>query len=172
MVARKPRRRSFLQTTLAGLSIIELFFLAWAGHGAAWPERCGHKMECIAQKVDDSERARSWYLILTPASTITRIGGLWERAVTLRERRRGPSQGVYPRDDRIDRSPYMSIAVKSRPVYRASFSTGEYRRLTPRFLPVSWVTVFKAWIPWERSLRFKCSATSGASTVGAHPHRD
>ena len=37
MVARKPRRRSFLQTTLAGLSIIELFFLAWAGHGAATP---------------------------------------------------------------------------------------------------------------------------------------
>jgi copper resistance protein D len=28
---------SFLQTTLAGLSIIELFSLAWAGHGAATP---------------------------------------------------------------------------------------------------------------------------------------
>ena len=31
------RRQSFLQTTLAGLSIIELFSLAWAGHGAASP---------------------------------------------------------------------------------------------------------------------------------------
>ena len=37
LVARKPRRQSFLQTTLTGLSIIELFSLAWAGHGAATP---------------------------------------------------------------------------------------------------------------------------------------
>ena len=37
LVARKPRRQSFLQTTLAGLSIIQLFSLAWAGHGAASP---------------------------------------------------------------------------------------------------------------------------------------
>jgi putative copper resistance protein D len=37
LVTRKPRRRSFLQTTLAGLSIIQLFSLAWAGHGAASP---------------------------------------------------------------------------------------------------------------------------------------
>ena len=37
MVARKSRRRSFLQTTLAGLSVVELVSLAWAGHGAASP---------------------------------------------------------------------------------------------------------------------------------------
>ena len=37
LVARKPRRRSFLQTTLAGLSVIQLFSLAWAGHAAASP---------------------------------------------------------------------------------------------------------------------------------------
>jgi copper resistance protein D len=37
LVARKPRRQSLLQTTLAGLSIIQLFSLAWAGHGAASP---------------------------------------------------------------------------------------------------------------------------------------
>jgi copper resistance protein D len=41
LVARKPRRQSFLQTTLAGLSIIQLFSLAWAGHGAASPGRFG-----------------------------------------------------------------------------------------------------------------------------------
>ncbi len=35
--ARKPRRRSFLQTALAGLSVIQLFSLAWAGHAAASP---------------------------------------------------------------------------------------------------------------------------------------
>jgi putative copper resistance protein D len=37
LVARKPKRQSFLQTTLTGLSMIELFSLAWAGHGAATP---------------------------------------------------------------------------------------------------------------------------------------
>jgi putative copper resistance protein D len=37
LAARKPRRQSFLKTTLAGLSIIQLFSLAWAGHGVASP---------------------------------------------------------------------------------------------------------------------------------------
>jgi putative copper resistance protein D len=37
VVARTSGRRSFLQTTLAGLSVIELVSLAWAGHGAASP---------------------------------------------------------------------------------------------------------------------------------------
>ena len=37
VVARKSRRRSFLKTTLAGLSVVQLFSLAWAGHGAASP---------------------------------------------------------------------------------------------------------------------------------------
>jgi copper resistance protein D len=41
LVARKPRRRSFLQTTLLALSIIQLFSLAWAGHGAANPGLLG-----------------------------------------------------------------------------------------------------------------------------------
>jgi copper resistance protein D len=41
LVARKPRRQSFLKTTLAGLSIIQLFSLAWAGHGAATPSPFG-----------------------------------------------------------------------------------------------------------------------------------
>jgi copper resistance protein D len=41
LLARKPRRQSFLQTTLAGLSIIQLLSLAWAGHGAASPGRFG-----------------------------------------------------------------------------------------------------------------------------------
>jgi len=37
VVARTSGRRSFLQTTLAGLSVIELVSLAWAGHAAASP---------------------------------------------------------------------------------------------------------------------------------------
>jgi putative copper resistance protein D len=37
LVARTSWRRSFLQTTLAGLSIIELASLAWAGHATASP---------------------------------------------------------------------------------------------------------------------------------------
>ena len=37
VVARTSGRRSSLQRTLAGLSIIELVSLAWAGHGAASP---------------------------------------------------------------------------------------------------------------------------------------
>jgi putative copper resistance protein D len=37
LMALKPRRRSFLRTTLAGLSVIQLFALAWAGHAAASP---------------------------------------------------------------------------------------------------------------------------------------
>jgi putative copper resistance protein D len=37
VVARTPGRRSFLQTTLAGLSVIGVVSLAWAGHGAASP---------------------------------------------------------------------------------------------------------------------------------------
>jgi copper resistance protein D len=41
LVARKPRRRSFLQTILAGLSVIQLFSLAWAGHAAASPSPFG-----------------------------------------------------------------------------------------------------------------------------------
>jgi copper resistance protein D len=37
VVARKSRRPSFLTTTLAGLWVLQLFSLAWAGHGAATP---------------------------------------------------------------------------------------------------------------------------------------
>jgi putative copper resistance protein D len=37
MVARTSGRRSFLQTTLVGLSVIELVSLAWVGHAAASP---------------------------------------------------------------------------------------------------------------------------------------
>jgi putative copper resistance protein D len=37
VVARTPWRRRFLQTTLAGLSVIELVSLAWAGHATASP---------------------------------------------------------------------------------------------------------------------------------------
>ena len=37
VVARTSGRRSFLQTTLAGLSVIELVSLAWAGHATASP---------------------------------------------------------------------------------------------------------------------------------------
>ena len=41
VVARTSGRRSFLQTTLAGLSVIELVSLAWAGHAVAGPGRFG-----------------------------------------------------------------------------------------------------------------------------------
>jgi putative copper resistance protein D len=41
VVARTSGRRSSLQRTLAGLSIIELVSLAWAGHGAASPGPLG-----------------------------------------------------------------------------------------------------------------------------------
>ena len=37
MVARTSGRRSFLRTTLVGLSILELVSLAWAGHATASP---------------------------------------------------------------------------------------------------------------------------------------
>jgi copper resistance protein D len=37
VVARPSGRRNFLQTTLAGLSVIELVSLAWVGHAAATP---------------------------------------------------------------------------------------------------------------------------------------
>ena len=37
VVGRTSRRRGFLQTSLAGLSVIELVSLVWAGHGAASP---------------------------------------------------------------------------------------------------------------------------------------
>jgi putative copper resistance protein D len=37
VAARTPGRRGFLQSTLAGLSVIELMSLAWVGHGAATP---------------------------------------------------------------------------------------------------------------------------------------
>ena len=37
VVARTSGRRSFLQTTLVGLSVIELVSLAWVGHAAASP---------------------------------------------------------------------------------------------------------------------------------------
>jgi copper resistance protein D len=40
-VARTSGRRSFWQTTLVGLSIIELVSLAWAGHAIATPSRFG-----------------------------------------------------------------------------------------------------------------------------------
>jgi copper resistance protein D len=40
-VARTARRRSFWQTTLVGLSVIELVSLAWAGHAIATPSRFG-----------------------------------------------------------------------------------------------------------------------------------
>ena len=39
--ARTSGRRSFLQATLAGLAVIELVSLAWAGHAAAGPGRFG-----------------------------------------------------------------------------------------------------------------------------------
>ena len=41
VVARTLGRRSFLQTTLAGLSVIELVSLAWVGHAAASPGPLG-----------------------------------------------------------------------------------------------------------------------------------
>jgi copper resistance protein D len=41
MVARTSGRRSFLRTTLAGLSVIELVSLAWAGHATATPDPLG-----------------------------------------------------------------------------------------------------------------------------------
>ena len=37
VVARRPGKQSSSQITLAGLSVIELFSLAWVGHGAASP---------------------------------------------------------------------------------------------------------------------------------------
>jgi putative copper resistance protein D len=41
VVTQTSWRRSFFQTTLAGLSVIELVSLAWAGHGAASPGPLG-----------------------------------------------------------------------------------------------------------------------------------
>jgi putative copper resistance protein D len=41
VVARKSGRRSILQTTFLGLSVIGLISLAWAGHGAASPGPLG-----------------------------------------------------------------------------------------------------------------------------------
>jgi copper resistance protein D len=41
VVARTSGRRSFLQTTLVGLSVIELVSLAWVGHATATPDPFG-----------------------------------------------------------------------------------------------------------------------------------
>jgi putative copper resistance protein D len=41
LLARRSKRRSYLQATLAGLSVIELVSLAWVGHAAAGPGSFG-----------------------------------------------------------------------------------------------------------------------------------
>ena len=41
LLVRRSKRRSYLQATLAGLSVIELVSLAWVGHAAAGPGAFG-----------------------------------------------------------------------------------------------------------------------------------